>query len=229
MSNFLGKAWCFTLNNPTIEQLPPNVWPDVQYVIWQHEMGDEATEHIQGYVYFSKRKRIDWLKTHTVYEAHWEPRLGTHTAAKHYCMKPVQDCDCKHCVKAAGQRLGGFWEHGSDEGIPDGQGKRSDILACKEMLDNRATEEQIADAFFGTWSRNYKAFERYRRLKHGGARNWITRAPCTGAPQASANRSVPASKPVKAPIGYRSQRRAPSGGTRTMAKKWSSLTSFTGG
>jgi len=183
MSRFQGKYWCFTINNPTIEQLPPNVWPDVQYVIWQHEKGATGTEHIQGYVAFKGVKRLDWLKNHAVYEAHWSPRNGSHLQAKHYCMKPVDGCDCKHCVDAAGQRLGGFWEHGSDAGIPNGQGQRSDILACKEMLDNRATEGQIADAFFGTWSRNYKAFERYRRLKHGTARNWITRvAVYWGAP-----------------------------------------------
>jgi len=183
MSKFRGKFWCFTINNPTIEQLPPNVWPDVQYVIWQHEKGANGTEHIQGYVCMTKTKELSWLKGNCCYEAHWQPRMGSHSQAKHYCMKPVPNCTCKHCVEAVGQKLDGHWEHGSDVGIADGQGKRSDILACKEMLDNRATEQEVADAYFGTWSRNYKAFERYRRLKHGGARNWITR--CTvywGAP-----------------------------------------------
>jgi len=174
MTNFLGKFWCFTINNPTIEQLPPNVWPDVQYVIWQHEKGANGTEHIQGYVVLTKRKRMAWLKEHTVYEAHWEPRLGTHAKAKHYCMKPVADCTCKHCVDAVGQRLDGYWEHGSDEGLADGQGQRNDLLAIKEMIDSGATEKEVADAHFGAWLRNHRGLERYRGLTHGTARNWIT-------------------------------------------------------
>lgn len=174
MTRFLGKYWVFTLNNPTIEQLPPNVWPDVQYVIWQHEKGANGTEHLQGYVVFKSRKRLAWLKEHTVYEANWAPRMGSHTQAKHYCMKPIDGCECEHCVAAVGQRLGGFWEHGSDAGLSDKQGQRNDLLACKEMLDKGATEDEIASEHFGPWVRYHKAFERYRKLKHGQSRDWIT-------------------------------------------------------
>jgi len=175
MSRFRGKFWCFTINNPTIEQLPPNVWPDVQYVIWQHEKGEQGTEHIQGYVCFTKTKRLDWVKEHTCYEAHWAPRMGSHTQAKHYCMKPVAGCTCKHCTDAVGQKLGGHWEHGDDSAIADKQGQRNDLQACKVMLDRGATEVEIAEEHFGPWVRYHKAFERYRRLVHGTARNWITR------------------------------------------------------
>jgi len=175
MSRFQGKYWCFTINNPTIEQLPPNVWPNVKYVIWQHEKGENGTEHLQGYVAFTAVKRLAWLKEHCVYEANWQPRLGSHTQAKHYCMKPVDGCTCNHCTAAQGQRLGGFWEHGSDAGIADKQGSRSDLISCKQMIDDGATEVEVAEEHFGPWVRYHKAFERYRKLKHGGARNWITR------------------------------------------------------
>jgi len=174
MTNFRGKFWCFTLNNPSIEDHPPNIWPDVTYVVWQHERGEEGTEHLQGYVAFTKVKRLNWIVRHCA-QAHWTPRLGSHEEAKHYCMKPVDGCDCKHCTAAAGQRLGGYWEHGSDEGIASGQGQRSDLIACKELIDNGATELDVAEAHFGAWARHYKAFERYRKLKHHLARDWITK------------------------------------------------------
>jgi len=173
MTNFQGKYWVFTINNPTIEQLPPNCWPDVVYVIWQHEKGAEGTEHIQGYACFNKVKRVNWLSKHCCDEAYFAPRMGSHSQAKHYCKKPVPDCNCEHC-KDCPPPLGGFWEHGNDESIADKQGTRSDLLACKEMLDQGATEEALADAHFGPWVRYHKAFERHRKLKHGQSRNWIT-------------------------------------------------------
>jgi len=173
-SKFQGKYWCFTLNNPVIEDEPPNIWPDVDYVIWQHERGENGTEHIQGYVCFSKRMRLSNCRESCSARAHWEPRNGTHTEAKHYCMKPVAGCDCKHCVAAVGQRLDGFWEHGDDSAIAEGQGQRSDLLACKALIDAGKTEAIVAQEHFGTWARHYKAFERYRKLVHGGRRDWIT-------------------------------------------------------
>jgi len=171
--NFQGRYWVFTINNPTIEQLPPNVWPDVQYVIWQHERGASGTDHIQGYVAFTKVKRRNWCSTHCVQEAYWAPRGGTHSQAKHYCMKPVPGCECEHCTDG-GVRIGGHWEHGDDSQIADTQGQRNDLAACKSMIDEGATELEVAEEHFGPWVRYHKAFERYRKLKHGGARNWIT-------------------------------------------------------
>lgn len=174
LAKFLGKFWCFTINNPVEDQLPPNVWPDVQYVIWQFEAGDIGTNHIQGYVAFKSRKRISWLKHHCEYTAHWEPRLGLHSEAKHYCMKPVDGCDCEHCSAAIGQRIAGPWEHGDDSLIAEGQGDRNDIDDCKTMLDAGKTDADIAEAHWGTWCRNYRAFERYRKLSKGNRRTWIT-------------------------------------------------------
>lgn len=176
LAKFRGKYWCFTINNPIDDQDPPNIWPDVQYVIWQFEAGEEGTQHIQGYVCFTKTKMLSWIKEHTVYAAHWEPRSGKHSEAKHYCMKPVQDCDCKHCIAAIGQRICGPWEHGSDEGISEGQGERSDMDHCKDMIDEGATDLQLFEEHFGTTCRNYRAFNHYRAVRGSvKVREWITK------------------------------------------------------
>lgn len=150
---FQGKYWCFTLNNPTEDDIPPNVWPDVQFVIWQFEQGDEGTPHLQGYVCFTKRKRIALLKQTCCARSHWEPRSGSHSEAKHYCMKPVEDCDCTHCIDAIGQRICGPWTHGDDAGISEGSGSRTDLLpidACKVMIDEGKSDAEIAEEHFGT-------------------------------------------------------------------------------
>jgi len=174
LANFRGKYWCFTINNPTEDQHPPNIWPEVQYVIWQYEAGENNTAHIQGYVCFKKTKMLSWVKAHCEYTAHWEPRMGLHSQAKHYCMKPVTDCDCEHCVAAIGQRIAGPWTHGDDSSIAEGQGERNDIDHCKEMIDAGKNDSEIAEEHFGTWCRNYRAFERYRKLAKGKRRSWIT-------------------------------------------------------
>jgi len=174
LANFRGKYWCFTINNPTEDQHPPNIWPEVQYVIWQFEAGENNTAHIQGYVAFTKTKMLTWVLAHCERACHWEPRMGCHSQAKHYCMKPVPDCDCEHCIAAIGQRIAGPWEHGDDSLIAEGQGERNDIDHCKEMIDAGKTDSEIAEAHFGTWCRNYRAFERYRKLAKGKRRSWIT-------------------------------------------------------
>lgn len=178
LAKLFSKYWVFTLNNPTEDDLPPNVWPDIQFVIWQHEKGDEGTEHLQGYVAFTCRKRLAWLKLNCCARSHWDRRRGSHAEAKHYCMKPVDGCECEHCTDAAGQRLGGPWTHGDDAGISEGSGARTDLApidACKIMIDEGRSDADIAEEHFGTWSRHYRAFERYRKISKGAAkRTWIT-------------------------------------------------------
>lgn len=174
LAKFQGKYWCFTINNPAEDQHPPNIWPDVQFVIWQFEAGEAGTNHIQGYVAFTKVKRLTWISNNCERAAHWEPRMGSHSEAKHYCMKPVPDCECDHCIAAIGQRIAGPWQHGDDSCIADTQGERNDLDHCKEMIDAGKTDAEIAQEHFGTWCRNYRAFERYRKLVKGKSRNWIT-------------------------------------------------------
>lgn len=59
-------------------------------------------------------------------------------------------------------RLEGPWEFGEWKGR--GQGKRKDIDLVKEMIDDGATDKEIADTYWSTYSRIYKAIERYRTL-----------------------------------------------------------------
>lgn len=162
-SRYNGKYWMFTINNPTEEEEPPNVWRDVEYVVWQHERGENGTEHIQGYVAFIYKKRITTVRNQCSDRAHWEPRMGDHSEAKAYCMKDDT-------------RIGGPWEHGSDLAIPSEQGERMDLLAVKRKVEEGVSEGDIASDpnLFPTWVRHYKAIERYRRLIRKQERSWIT-------------------------------------------------------
>jgi len=159
-----GKYWLWTLNNPTEEHVPPNVWPDVEYTIWQHERGQDGTDHIQGYVCFTTNKRIQWLKEHCDERAHWELRgkNSDHDSAKNYCSK--QDT-----------RVDGPWTHGDDSKIPRKKGERMDLKRVHALITSGSTADDLMTNpdTFPVWCRNYRAIDRFI-LEKEPKRNWIT-------------------------------------------------------
>jgi len=154
-----SKYWMFTVNNPIDNQIPAR-FADMEYVTWQREKGEQGTEHLQGYVIFTKSKRLSGCKkVHST--AHWESRMGTHAQAKAYCTK-------------TDTRVAGPWEEG-DEPADKEQGKRNDLLTLKRKMDEGATEASIArdPETFPVWARHHKVVARYKMLT-GQQRNWPT-------------------------------------------------------
>ena len=158
------KYWLWTLNNPTDEHVPANVWEDVEYAIWQHERGEDGTDHIQGYVCFKKAKRITWLKEHCDERAHWEPRApnSDHDSAKNYCSK-------------ADTRVDGPWTVGDDKNIPRKKGERMDLKRVHALMTAGATaaDLMINPDTFPVWCRNYRAIDRFL-LETEPKRNQVT-------------------------------------------------------
>lgn len=144
--------WCFTLNNPSkddedslVDTLP------YQYLIFQYEMGEGETMHMQGYFVLQRKMRLTALKK-LLPTAHFEIRQGTHEEAKRYCCK-------------ADTRQDGPYEYGSEKGIAKKKGQRTDILKLKADIDAGKTYEEIADDNFGNWLRYEKGIRSYRNLK----------------------------------------------------------------
>jgi len=83
-----AKNWCFTLNNPEIDdnKLEFVLQQLASYYVFQLERGDSGTEHYQGYVQFSARKRLSALKK-ILPGAHWEVAKGNATQNTTYCSK----------------------------------------------------------------------------------------------------------------------------------------------
>ena len=118
------RAVCFTINNPADDSID---FPDyVRYAVWQKEK--VSTEHLQGYAELSDKKSLSalkkWLPT-----AHFEPRKGTRDQARDYCMKDES-------------RIAGPWEHGT---FSTEQGKRSDIVAARDLILSGATKRKVLD------------------------------------------------------------------------------------
>jgi len=160
------KYWVFTQNNPSEDDEPPNVWPDVEYVIWQHERGQQGTEHLQGYVVFVGKKRLQWIKNHCCPRSHWEPRNGTHEQAKAYASK--ED------TRIAGDGHGP-WTYGSDASVPTKSGERTDLKRVFDLLSSGSKESDIMTNpdLFPVWARYYRAIERFELMSEK-KRNWIT-------------------------------------------------------
>lgn len=81
-----SKHHMFTYNNYKDPE-EPSEWPDVEYIVWQEEVApDTGTPHLQGYVFFCKKKRLSELKSINSL-VHWEVKRGSAEQARAYCMK----------------------------------------------------------------------------------------------------------------------------------------------
>lgn len=143
MSN--TKYWCFTLNNWTEQEdaqfrtwIPANC----SYGIFQQEIGENGTPHLQGYIILNERQRIQWLKNRLSRRMHLEPARGTPQENRAYCSKE------------GGQRL---FEHGD---CPEAtQGRRSDLEPVVSAIKAKRPLDEVASEFPEQWVKFHKGLE----------------------------------------------------------------------
>lgn len=90
------------------------------YMVFQMEMGEGGTLHLQGYVELSKAAKYSWLANNGLGGGHFETARGTAAQNKAYCTK-------KEC------RIDGPWEYGQARNRK-GQGQRNDIIALRDAI-----------------------------------------------------------------------------------------------
>jgi len=137
-------VWCFTINNPTDDQLPAG-WTSVKDAIWQKEQGASGTPHLQGFVRFISQQRLSALKKLDA-TAHWEVCKDPQSAVK-YCSK--EDT-----------RIAGPWTIGQPVGV---QGKRKDIEVAVELVKSGTSMVDVIDQMPGI-VRYISHLERYAEL-----------------------------------------------------------------
>lgn len=85
-----GARWCATLNNPgegEFKELFEAIKLQSKYQIWGHEgLGAGKTPHWQGYVKFTRTKRLAALKKIST-RVHWERAMADDFANIKYCEK----------------------------------------------------------------------------------------------------------------------------------------------
>ena len=84
-----AKRWCFTLNNPTEEEVGSvRAWKhsEYHYAIVGKEVGEQGTPHLQGFIHLKKKVRLAALKK-VLNRAHWEKARGSDEDNENYCSK----------------------------------------------------------------------------------------------------------------------------------------------
>ncbi len=129
-----SRRWCFTINNPTQEDVDKierfHRETGFQYCVFGIEEGASGTRHYQGFLILSAPQRLGYLRREFNDRAHYEQARGTSLQAANYCKKD-----------------GNFQELGQ---LPQQQGKRTDIDAFKEWAkaqEETPSERAIANEF----------------------------------------------------------------------------------
>lgn len=84
--------WCFTFNNYTdndITILNSSFSSNCSKFIFENEIGEEGTPHLQGYIAFEKKRRPSELKLSK--SIHWEKVKGTENDNILYCSKDFRN------------------------------------------------------------------------------------------------------------------------------------------
>jgi len=135
-----ARCWCFTINFKYLsdyETLYPEDWPGCVVAIWQHEVGEGGTEHLQGYVNFNvSMRRAAVSKLPGLRRARLAKRMGTKAQNLVYCTKEEG-------------RLDGPFYFPSKEKVESycsvENGQRTDLIAIADQVVQGMSDREIAE------------------------------------------------------------------------------------
>lgn len=162
-----SKNWMFTLFDYTeedtqkVKDLVNNPTPKVKTLIFQEEICPSSNrKHLQGYIVVDSPRglRLGGIKKLFPGNPHLETRLGSHKQAIEYCTKNET-------------RLPEGIRFVHDSPDSNNQGKRSDLLAIKESVDENRNENELWELHFPQMVKYYSGLSRYIALKQV-KRNW---------------------------------------------------------
>lgn len=140
-----AKHWCFTINNYTDDDIAAcrrvGETHPCTYLVYGLERGDSGTPHVQGFVSFHTRLRLNQLRELISTRGHYEIARGSPRQAAEYCKKD-----------------GDYHEFGSP---PLGQGTRNDLQAVQERIIAGATKDEIRSEFFTVYAKYPRAITEY--------------------------------------------------------------------
>lgn len=142
-----SRNWVFTLNNYTGEDELAMQGYTCSYLVYGREVAPTTgTRHLQGYIEFAQAKRIGTI-TKAFKGIHLEKRRGTAQQAATYCKKG-----------------GDFFERGEISQ----QGKRTDLEEVAQMVADRKTTEEIAEAYPETFIKYHRGIQELKGtlMKH---------------------------------------------------------------
>jgi hypothetical protein len=140
------KRWCFTLNNPTEQELAhvKDVLTEqnCEFAVVGKEKGAQGTFHLQGFVNLKVKRRLNGMKDWLSPRAHFEQAKGNDTQNDEYCSK---EGDIHLRI-----------------GEPGSQGKRSDLKTAVELLHTtKGNLKMVAEACPATFIRYGRGLRDY--------------------------------------------------------------------
>lgn len=152
-----SKHWCFTLNNPTDDEIAlyeaigtEGVYSS--YFVYGKEVGENGTPHLQCYVALKKRCSLRQFKDIFGDRVHAEAKRGTPYQAATYCKKD-----------------GTFREFGVP---PKGQGSRSDLSLALASIKAGASRRVLLEEHTVAYSRAHRMLND-ALLTFGQSRDWM--------------------------------------------------------
>ena len=139
------KDWVFTMNNPDpleMENLH-SLKSKISYLVYQLEISDTGTEHLQGYVEFVEG--MTWSEVKEIFgeTTYFRRRRGIRQSAREYCTKKES-------------RIRGPWEIGTWEEVREGDlEKQCEYILSgkKKKYRNRRCKNFVND---GNYCRTHK-------------------------------------------------------------------------
>lgn len=125
----------------------------ISYIIFGREIGTNGTRHLQCYLELSERRRLTGVKRLLSTRLHGEIRRGSSLQAARYCRKEDHSP----------------FERGTPANVSPG--KRNDLIALKNTIDNGHSLLSCADEHFGSFLRYERSIRSYYNLKRQG-RSW---------------------------------------------------------
>jgi hypothetical protein len=133
------RAFCITINNWTQEDYSLALLSPYTYIIIGRERGEENNlPHLQIYLEVVNPISIATLAKKYFPRAHIEPRYGTQKQAREYCCK----------------------EHYHEYGLLTQQGKRTDLLTAKHLLENNISIREALESEMITSLSTLTAYEK---------------------------------------------------------------------
>jgi len=139
-----AKNYSFTINNPTEQDETCLQNAEVQFIIYQLELGENLTEHFQGYVQFTSRKTKRSANILLGNRAHLEVSRGSPEDNITYCSKVPQ-------IRGPYQR-----------GEVSRPGTRTDIVQFIESIKRSSTDAELLETNPELFLRHARVIDRVR-------------------------------------------------------------------
>lgn len=143
----IGRNWCFTINNPTENDFLAIDKIQFKGLVWQEEIGDEGTPHIQGYIELARSTTRNCITNRLGGRASCSVRRRSQLVAAEYCAKETFEGAKKFC----------------DIKIKK-QGQRTDLNQIKQEIKDGIPMHLIAEDHFGDFIRYNRGFYLYKRI-----------------------------------------------------------------